>query len=403
MSAHTLRRLIFSLAACVALTVLAQNFAVAAGSSGGYSRPLGAGSRTPSFGSSRSSSSSGGYSRPTLSGGAYQPASRGVTDQSMSEQASREALDAYRASSRRDTPTRRPSLDNSGPWDGERGRSGYADTPLRTTNYFSPGGRRGTLVRSGQASGESHPLLSIAFILILSIGIYWAWRTMSNDIAKKQNSPVSPLPRRRSYRPQWFRVGMVFPLDPTPFILAADATHIRPPESPAAGGLISVECIGELSGEDDPITWYRLYLPGAACFFQVHLDAHGHPDECRYFSLLDEVSPASAEEWAVWLDESDGLIGWPQFQTKDGKLYTRVWAAGDSRVTPRRQRETMTALDAQDAFNQHQSMLYAAATGLAAPAPPTEFLWVAVVEGSSGAAVKIYAGIDVSVSLLNLS
>lgn len=403
MSAHSLRRLIFSLAAIAALALLPQNHAAGASSSGGYSRPTSAGSRTPSFSAPRSSSSSGGYSRPSFGGSAYRPSSSSVTDRAMADQASREALDAYRSSSRRDASARRPTLETSDSWNGERRRSGYADAPLRTTSYFSPGSRRGTFVRAGQEPDDGHPMLTMIVILILGIAIYWSWRNMSGDIAKKKNSPLGAVSPRRGYRPKWFRVGMVFPLDPTPFILAADATHIRAPESPSSGGSTSVERIGTVTSEDEQVTWYRLYLPGAECFFQVHLNADGHPDECRYFSLLDEVQPASAEEWAVWLDDGDGLIGWPQFQTKDGKLYTRVWAAGDSRVAPRRQSETITTLNAEDAINQHQSMLYAAATGLAAPAPPTEFIWVSVVEGAGGAAVKIYAGMDVSVSLLNLS
>lgn len=383
--------------------MLPQQFAAGASSSGGYSRPSSAGSRTPSFSAPRSSSASGGYSRPSFGGSTYRPASSSATDRAMANQTSREALEAYRSSTQPDTSVRAPAPETSGPWGGEQRRSGYVDIPVRTTRYFSPGSRRGTFARAGQESDDGHPVLTIIVILILCIAIYWSWRTMCGDIAKKKSSPVSAVPPRRGYQPKWFRLGMVFPLDPTPFILAADATHIRAPEASSSGGSISVECIGTLTSEDEQVTWYRLYLPGAECFFQVHLNADGHPDECRYFSLLDEVQPASAQEWAVWLDDADGLIGWPQFQTKDGKLYDRVWVAGNSRVAPRRQSETLTTLNAEDAINQHQSMLYAAATGLAAPAPQTEFIWVSMVEGAGGAAVKIYAGIDVSVSLLNLS
>ena len=80
------------------------------------------------------------------------------------------------------------------------------------------------------------------------------------------------------------------------------------------------------------VRWQRVYLPGGQRFFQVHLDADGQPDECRYFSLLDEIVPSSSEEWAFWLDEAEGVIGWPEFQAKDGKVYTRIWTQGDARV-----------------------------------------------------------------------
>ena len=35
----------------------------------------------------------------------------------------------------------------------------------------------------------------------------------------------------------------------------------------------------------------------------------GQPDECRYFSLLDEIVPSSSEEWAFWLDAAEGVMG----------------------------------------------------------------------------------------------
>jgi hypothetical protein len=70
--------------------------------------------------------------------------------------------------------------------------------------------------------------------------------------------------------------------------------------------------------EIDGARWHRLYLTGGHDFFQAYLDDHDQPEECRYFSLLDEVTPASEEEWSFWLDETEGVIGWPEFQTKDG-------------------------------------------------------------------------------------
>ena len=66
-------------------------------------------------------------------------------------------------------------------------------------------------------------------------------------------------------------------------------------------------------------------------FFQVHLDAAGQPDECRYFSRLDEIVPAGPESGpsGSMQRRGDRLA---EFQTKDGKVYTRVWSQGDRRV-----------------------------------------------------------------------
>ena len=41
----------------------------------------------------------------------------------------------------------------------------------------------------------------------------------------------------KSYTPRWFRIGMTLPVDPAPFILAADTTHIRAPEAATGSGL----------------------------------------------------------------------------------------------------------------------------------------------------------------------
>ena len=94
-------------------------------------------------------------------------------------------------------------------------------------------------------------------------------------------------------------------------------THVQALEDVTAGGLISVEAVGEVT--TDEVRWHRLYLPGGQCFFQVHLDAEGQPDECRYFSLFDEVVPPSQEEWAFWLDAAEGAIGWPSSRPRTAR------------------------------------------------------------------------------------
>jgi hypothetical protein len=157
-------------------------------------------------------------------------------------------------------------------------------------------------------------------------------------------------------------------------ILAANLTHVRAPEGATDSGLISVEAVGEVS--TDGVQWQRMYLPGGQCFFQVHLDADGQPDECRYFSRFDEIVPASSDEWAFWLDAAEGAIGWPEFQTKDGKVYSRVWSQGDRRVAPRILTETLTNATSTTR-RERQAMLYAAPTGADAPAPSTEYILVA--------------------------
>jgi Protein of unknown function (DUF2491) len=193
-----------------------------------------------------------------------------------------------------------------------------------------------------------------------------------------------------------FRIGMTFPVDPSSFLLAAGMTKVKPPEY---GGMISVEAVGLIS--DDGVALHRLYLPGRQAFFMLHLGRDGAPDECRYFSLLDLVTPATQDEWGLWLAPAQGMIGWSQFQTKDGKLYDRVWAPGSGKVPPRYQVETVQDLGGT-IERRFQAMLYGARTGAAPPAPEVEYVLVCAIEQGDEAWVEVHAGIDINPAALTL-
>ena len=204
--------------------------------------------------------------------------------------------------------------------------------------------------------------------------------------------PVSPAARATR-----FRVGQTIPLDPAPFLLAAGVTKVQPPP---AGGMISVEAVGLL--EDAGVRLHRLYLPGRTAFFQLHLGADGAPDECRYFSRLDEVQsgqPGRVGRVARSGAGNDRLAGVPDQGRQD--LRSRVGARtepGSRRVSrPRRYRRSAAVTQ-----RQLQAMLYAGPTGAAPPAPQGEYVMVAAVEDGGQAWVEIHAGIDVNPASLTL-
>ena len=204
-----------------------------------------------------------------------------------------------------------------------------------------------------------------------------------------------------TYTPSLFRVGMTLTLDPTPFILAASSTKVMEPTDVSAGGmLVSVAMVSTVS--DGAATLHRLYLPEEKGFFQIHLNTAGQPDECRFFSLVDEVHPGSEDEWAFWLDPAEGMIGWPEFQTKDGKVYPRLWTPGASRVQPRTLYENGTDVKGMT-VRTLTTMLYAAPTGAADPAPATEYIMVSAIEQGGQAWVEVHAGIDVNPAALSLA
>ncbi|MDJ0389545.1 DUF2491 family protein [Roseomonas sp. E05] len=201
-----------------------------------------------------------------------------------------------------------------------------------------------------------------------------------------------------AYAPSRFRVGMTMTLDPTPFMLAGGSTHVPTPAG--SGETVSVTEVGRIGDAAGQLV--RLYLPGDRAMLQLHLGAGNEPDECRYFAVIDEITPADEAEWSAWLDRAEGMIGWPEFQTKDGRIYARVWAPGPSRVEPRALVEEVQGTGGSRTV-RHQAMLYGAPTSLPPPAPQTEYILVSVVEDAGQAWVEIRAGLDVNPASLSLA
>ncbi|BBK36530.1 hypothetical protein STAQ_16080 [Allostella sp. ATCC 35155] len=205
---------------------------------------------------------------------------------------------------------------------------------------------------------------------------------------------------QKSYNPSFFRVGMTFPFDPTPFLMAAGTTQVTGPAGGGGNNLVSVAAVGRIEAGD--VEMHRLYLAGSDGWFQLWLGADGRPEECRWFQPIDEVHPADREEWAFWMDEREGMVGWPEFQTKDGTIYGRHWLPGDRRVAPREWTETIQ--DARGTTSrQVHAMLYSRATGAPTPAPDAEYILVSVIEGDGEAYVEIAAGIDVNPASLTIA
>ncbi|WP_213380464.1 DUF2491 family protein [Allochromatium tepidum] len=403
-------------------------------SSGGYSRPSSSLSqRTPatrSSGVSRTPSVSGGYSRPrsTSSSITTGPATRGSAgDQALSRQGSQRALDDFRrrrepeapaietiwsrpSTSTRPSAPRRPSTGDALLNAGAAGLGAVLgrqiDTPRLAMPPLSAVPDFRSVTTSTRSSGFPFGALLTALFLLLigAVLVIVLWRRFFGDVDRRRSTakPTGRAGTRAAYRPDWFRIGMTLPVDPSLFILAEPFTKLQAPRAATGSGLVSVERLGEVKGPG--VTWYRLYVSGGDAFFQVHPDAHGRPDECRYFSRLDEVVPADADEWGVWLDRDEGLIGWPEFQTQDGRLYGRLWSPGRTRLEPYALRETLgTADGAEIEPIRQQAMLYARATGAQPPAPGTEYLLVAANEQGAGAWVSLHVGIDIPVAGLNLS
>ena len=158
------------------------------------------------------------------------------------------------------------------------------------------GGPSGASRRAIAEDGFS--LWGILFVIGGVVVLFWLWRRRAGLSARPRPAPTPGLAGSAESR---FRVGMVLPVDPAPFLLAKGLTKIPPPDE---SGMVSIEAVGLLRYGD--VLLHRLYLPGGRAFFQLHLGTDGRPDECRYFSVLDEVNPADPQEWGFWLDPREG-------------------------------------------------------------------------------------------------
>ncbi len=255
----------------------------------------------------------------------------------------------------------------------------------------------------------------VIVILVIGGAVYWfvlRRRTPPNASAESNmgSTPFglgksilhNKLSKQGPYRPDYLRLGMPLTLDPSAFILLGPTSPV--PRPAQGGGTVSVTAISTLAAAGEAANSARhAWLQIAdTSFVEVGLTATGQPESARYFAKIDEVYPADADEWAFWLAEEDGMIGWPEFQTKGGHVYTRQWLPGDRRIVPRRLVETRERADGVMQRNL-SLMLYARDTGLSAPAPEAEYLLVFASETPEEAWVELYLGIDLPLSSLGLA
>jgi hypothetical protein len=135
----------------------------------------------------------------------------------------------------------------------------------RSTDYLPPDTPRTIALAADREDDSGWGLGFILFLVLVGVVIWLVWRRLGAGRHAREAVEASDQPSGTPYRPDWFRVGMTFPVDPAPFILAADMTHVQTPEGATDSGLISVETVSEVT--TDGVRWHRMYLPGGQCFF----------------------------------------------------------------------------------------------------------------------------------------
>ena len=251
----------------------------------------------------------------------------------------------------------------------------------------------------------------VLLVLLLAGGLGWWFLLRRRETKPMDKSSLSTLAgaaegvarnklgKARQDTREPFRVGQVVDVDTTPFLLGRGKLLSETPPS----GKQTVTDVGVLDGL--PLT--RLHLSEDR-FVQVHLSGETRVDECRLFSLLDEVRPSEAEEWRFWLppgepDDATGVptwaIGFPTFETKDGKAWSRVWRPGQEQVPPMEATERLRG----GGERSLSTMLYARDTGVPEPGPSREYLLLEAVTQGDDARVAIMTGVDIDTAGLNLT
>jgi len=208
-----------------------------------------------------------------------------------------------------------------------------------------------------------------------------SFRLIRDMVALKLGVGDKPTPRG----PLGLSLGRAVALEEAPFILIEGAIDI-----PHPGGQCLV--IGHGTLEVGGVSAHRYYLSGPGGKLAGMLQVVEN-EECRYFRPLDEVYPGSQAEWAFWLDDADGYIGYPSFDAK-GTVYQRVWSPGDGRIAPLWFEETVERADGSRSTAGHTCMLYA--REVQSPGGPVwEYLLVSAIEAADGTAwVDLMIGID---------
>jgi hypothetical protein len=220
--------------------------------------------------------------------------------------------------------------------------------------------------------------------------------------AAKKKLSWGPTERKRidANSPLGIRVGGMLSISSPDFILGDGQLKIKGPSEDLYVVSYGQFMLGGFRG-------HRFYLSAGERLYMLQIveNNQGQIDECKLYSLHDEVIPAK-DEWDFWLNDEDGSIGLSEFQLKPedgGILYSRVWenaseqnSTGDgfTHIPPVEIREAIY-MDPYGDVVEHSDqmvMLY----GRSVMEGLDEYLFVGVAEDKDGASVQITVGIPVN-------
>ena len=209
--------------------------------------------------------------------------------------------------------------------------------------------------------------------------------------AQKAASYFKKQPQRVDLNwPLGIRIGGTVRLDPSTFIVAGDSLKMDEPKG---------DCVVAAAGWYDcgGIRYHRFYLndiEGNEFILEVGLGRSGGVGELMLYQAADEIYPETTEDWDLWLNEENGLIGFKDFSTPDEIVYERLWGQnGADYMAPPEFDEIVTddPFVAEVAKVSHAAMLY----GRTLDESVVEYLWVDNTNDDHGAAVLVSTGVEI--------
>lgn len=128
-------------------------------------------------------------------------------------------------------------------------------------------------------------------------------------------------------------------LDTTKYLLAESKLEMPAPTN--TGTIVEIGTINH--NQDGLIDYLARISPddavdGGVMTLLLVETQHGKVLSTKLFRQATTVFPASAEEWGVWSNDEDGILGAEVLNNPNGIQYLRLWGSGE-RVTPMHARE----------------------------------------------------------------
>jgi hypothetical protein len=191
-------------------------------------------------------------------------------------------------------------------------------------------------------------------------------------------------------------------IDNTPFILAGeDNLLVMTPNG--EGKIVSIGQIDiNLGGDFKIYRFYLQYQNDQDAMIQLVQDkANGDIIEILYLKVIDEVYPENSNDWDMWINDENGLLGYKDFNTPGGITYLRTLPEhGGEKVDPIYMKEhiSIDPFNSNEMETDHEMVFY----GRAINEDVSEYCIVSQENDDEGEYIRILIGIPLDPSFITV-